>query len=385
MPLSLCSTPSTNLVSTQHTHNPDYTYLAIVGTIVLFGLIMLTSASAAIAYHKFGDSYYIIKHQIVFGLVPGIAGLLVFSRIPYAFWKKNAWNFLLASIALLVIVFIPGLSAGIGTAHSWISIGGLFSLQPSEIVKLTFLFYLAAWLEKRGEAGVRDVHGGLLTFAGILGTILGLLILQPDVGTMSIIAAISLTVYFVGGAPITHVLGFVGAGATGLALLIGLEPYRAARFTTFLNPELDPQGIGYHINQALLAIGSGGFIGVGYGLSRQKFEYLPEVAGDSIFAVISEELGMIGGVFLLAAFLFLLFRTLKIASEAPDKFGKYVAVGIGAWFTIQAFVNIASMAALMPMTGVPLPFVSYGGTSLAIGLSAVGVVLNISKYGKGNG
>ncbi len=360
----------------------DYTYLAIVGAIVLFGLMMLASASAPVGYDRFGDSYYFVTHQVVFGLIPGIAGLVVFSRIPYAFWKKHAWNLLIVSIALLVIVFIPGLSAGIGTAHSWISIGGLFSLQPSEIVKITFLFYLSAWLERRGESGVRDVHGGLLPFVGTLGLILLLLLLQPDVGTMSIIAAMSLVVFFVAGAPLLYVGGLIAAGVSALALLIGLEPYRAARFTTFLNPELDPQGIGYHINQALLAIGSGGFFGVGYGHSRQKFQYLPEVSGDSIYAVIGEELGMIVAVLVLVAFLAFLWRTLKIAGEAPDKFGKYVCVGIAAWIVIQAFVNIGSMVALMPMTGITLPFISYGGTSLAVSLWAVGIVLNVSRYGK---
>lgn len=360
----------------------DYTYLAIVGAIVLFGFMMLASASAPVGYDRFGDSYYFVTHQLVFGLIPGIAGLIFFSRVPYTFWKRNAWNLLLVSIALLVIVFIPGLSAGIGTAHSWISIGGFFSVQPSEIVKITFLFYLAAWLERRGEAGVRDVHGGFLPFIVTLGIILLLLLLQPDVGTMSIIAAMALAVYFVAGAPLVYVGGLIAGGASALALLIGLEPYRAARFTTFLNPELDPQGIGYHINQALLAIGSGGIFGVGYGHSRQKFQYLPEVSGDSIYAVIGEEMGLVVALLVLAAFLAFLWRTLKIANEAPDKFGKYVCVGIAAWIVIQAFVNIASMVALLPMTGITLPFVSYGGTSLAVSLWAVGVVLNISRYGR---
>jgi len=358
----------------------DYVYLAIVSAIVLFGLVMLTSASAPSGYDKFGDSYFFIKHQLVFGLVPGVAGMLVLSRIPYTVWRKNAWNLLIISIGLLMLVFIPGLSAGIGTAHSWITIGGFFSVQPSEIVKLTFLFYLAGWLAQRGARGVRDVHSGFLPFISVLGVIMLLMVLQPDIGTMSIIAAMSLVVYFVAGAPIAYIGGLIGMGLGGLGLLIGLAPYRAARFTTFLHPELDPQGIGYHINQALLAIGSGGVFGLGYGHSRQKFQYLPEVAGDSIFAVISEELGLLISVFVLVMFLAFLWRTIHIANNAPDNFGKYVSVGIGAWIVIQAFVNIGSMVALLPITGVPLPFISYGGTSLAISLAAVGVVLNISKH-----
>jgi cell division protein FtsW len=360
----------------------DLLLILIVGVIILFGLVMLLSASAPSGYATFADSYYFVKHQTIFGLIPGIGAAIAFANIPYAFWRKHAWNLLILSVVLLVLVFIPGLSAGIGSAHSWISIGGVFSLQPSEIVKLTFLFYLAAWLAQRDKHSVRDVASGFLPFVGVLGTIMILMILQPDIGTMSIIAAMSLAVYFVAGAPITHVGGLILAGITGLALLIMAAPYRAARFTTFLHPELDPQGIGYHINQALLAIGSGGFFGLGYGHSRQKFQYLPEVAGDSIFAVITEEMGFVVAVFLIGLFLLLLWRILEIAKRAPDNFAKYVVVGIGAWLVIQAFVNIGSMVALMPITGVPLPFVSYGGTSLAISLAAIGVVLNVSKHMK---
>ncbi len=357
----------------------DYFLLLIVGAIVLFGLVMLLSASAPSGYAEFSDSYYFIKHQIIFGLLPGLGALVAFSRIPYTFWRTHAWNLLILSIVLLVLVFIPGLSAGIGTANSWISIGGVFSLQPSEIVKLTFLFYLAAWLAQRDKHHVADVHGGLVPFVGVLGTIILLLVLQPDTGSMAIIAAMSLVVYFVAGAPITYILGLVAAGMSGLGLLIASSPYRAQRLTTFLHPELDPQGIGYHINQALLAIGSGGILGLGYGHSRQKFQYLPEVAGDSIFAIISEEMGFVVAAIIIGLFLLLLWRLLGIAKRAPDNFAKYVVVGIAAWIVIQAFFNIGSMLALMPITGVPLPFISYGGTSLAISLAAIGVVLNVSK------
>ncbi len=356
--------------------------MIIIGTIVIFGLIMLLSASAPSGYANFSDSYYFIKHQLIFGLIPGLGAMIAFSRIPYTFWQKHAWHLLILSGVLLVLVFIPGLSAGIGTAHSWISVGGVFSLQPSEIVKLTFLFYLAAWLAQRDRHSVKNVGEGFLPFVLVLGTIMILMVLQPDIGTMSIIAAMSLIVYFTAGAPVSYIIGLVSAGFSGLALLIALEPYRAARFTTFLHPELDPLGIGYHINQALLAIGSGGFFGLGYGHSRQKFQYLPEVAGDSVYAIIAEEMGFIVGVLVLVLFLLFVWRAIEIAKRAPDNFAKYVVVGIGAWIAVQAFVNIGSMVALMPITGVPLPFISYGGTSLAITMGAIGVMLNISKNSK---
>ena len=360
----------------------DYILLSIVSAIILFGLIMLLSASSPNGYAQFGDSYYYIKHQLIFGLIPGIAGLLIFSKIPYQFWKKNAWNLLLISIGLLVLVFIPGISAGIGTAHSWISVVGFFSVQPSEIVKLTFLFYLAAWLAGRDDRSVRDVQSGFIPFVVVLGVIALLILMQPDLGTMSIIAAISLIVYFVAGAPIAYIGGLIASGFAMLMFLVTIAPYRAARLTVFLHPELDPLGIGYHINQALLALGSGGWFGLGYGHSRQKFQYLPEVAGDSVFAIIGEEMGFVVAVFIIGLFIAFMWRMLEIAKHAPDKFSKYVVVGICAWIVIQAFENIGSMASILPITGVPLPFVSYGGTSLAITMCAIGVVLNISKHVK---
>jgi cell division protein FtsW len=358
----------------------DYGLIGIVSAMILFGLIVLLSASSPNAYKQFGDSYYFLKHQLIFGLIPGIAGLIIFSRIPYTFWKKHAWNLLLVSIGLLVLVFIPGFSGGFGTAHSWVSVGGLFSVQPSEIVKLTFLFYLAGWLGARDERGVQDVQTGLIPFLAVLGIIALLMILQPDTGSMTILASMALIVYFVAGAPVKYIVGLIATGLAGIWFLITVSPYRAARFTTFLHPELDPQGIGYHINQAMLALGSGGFFGFGYGHSRQKFQYLPEVAGDSIFAVIGEEMGFFGATLVVAMFLVLLWKLFEIAKRAPDKFSKYVVIGIGSWIVVQAFENIASMVALMPITGVPLPFISYGGTSLAILMCAIGVVLNISKH-----
>lgn len=361
----------------------DLVLLIVVGMLLLFGLLMLASAGSAVGLDRFGDAYYFVKHQVVFGLLPGLIGLVIFSRVPYLFWKRSAFWLFLVSIGLLVLAFIPGLSAGIGTARSWVSFGGWFSFQPSEFVKLTFLFYLAAWLEKQGTGGsLRDVATGLVPFLISLGAVLGLLILQPDVGTMCIIGLQALAMYFVAGAPLPYIFGMVASGAGAIALLIKAAPYRAARLMTFLKPELDPKGVGYHINQALLAIGSGGIFGLGYGHSRQKFQYLPEVVGDSIFAVAAEELGLLAGIMLLGLFLILLHRLIKIGRAAPDAFGLYMCVGIAAWLVGQAFVNIGSMLGVMPMTGIPLPFVSYGGTSLAVTLCAIGVVLNISRERK---
>ncbi|MBU1126062.1 putative lipid II flippase FtsW, partial [Patescibacteria group bacterium] len=284
---------------------------------------------------------------------------------------------------LLILVFIPGVGADYGTfAKSWVSIGSI-AFQPAELVKLTFLIYLAAWMEKR-QSELHDVHSGFVPFLAILGVICGLMLMQPDLGTLSIITAMALTVYFIAGGPLHYLLGLGVAGVVALGVAIQASPYRAERFMTFLHPELDPQGIGYQINQALLAIGSGGLFGRGYGHSLQKFQYLPEVAGDSIFAVMSEELGFLLTSIFLIGFVFFIWRGLAIADKAQDDFGKFLVVGIMAWFGFQAFINIGAMVGLLPITGVPLPFLSYGGTSLVVSLAAVGIVLNISRYSKEN-
>ncbi len=362
-------------------HAPDYSLIAVFAALLIFGLVMLTSAGAAVGFQKFNDSFYFLKQQFIKGLVPGLFAFFIMSRIDYRKWKDYAVPMLLISIVLLISVFIPGLGAEYGTAKSWINIGG-FSLQPSEIVKLTFLLYLASWLERRGTKGAQDIYYGLLPFIIILGVIMFLMMLQPDMGTMSIIVLISLVVYFIGGANIAHLSWITLAGFALLAALVKAAPYRTARLMTFLHPELDPQGIGYHINQALLAVGSGGLWGLGLGHSRQKFNYLPEVTGDSIFAVIGEELGMFFCILVVAAFLFLMIRGFKIARNAPDDFGKLVAVGISSWFVIQAFFNIGAMIGILPMTGIPLPFISYGGTALAVGMGAIGILVNISMQTK---
>lgn len=358
---------------------PDYFLITIVALIVIFGLVMLSSASSVEGYQKFGDPNHFIKNQLL-AFVLGIFAFVFMSRVDYRNWKKFAFPIMLVTIILLVSVFIPGLGTGLLGAKRWVTIGPLF-FQPSEVVKLTFLIYLATWLEKRGE-GIKDLSTGLGPFLMIIIIVLGLIILQPDLGTMTVMAVISLSCYIVAGAPFLHLTGLGLAAAGAFALLIKIAPYRAQRFTVFLNPELDPQGIGYHINQALLAIGSGGILGLGLGYSRQKYNYLPQASSDSIFAVIAEELGFIFSVIVIALFLIFMFRGFKIAKGAPDKFGQIMAAGITAWFTFQAFINIGAMTGLLPLTGIPLPFISQGGSALVISLAAVGILFNISKFSK---
>lgn len=359
-------------------HQPDYTLIILIAVIVIFGIIMLWSASVVSGFQKFGDSYHYLKHQLLYGVLFGAAAFLITSRISYTFWKKYAFPLVIATATLLLFVLIPGIGAEYLGARRWIDLGFLF--QPSELAKLTFLLYLAAWLEKRARKGMEDIYYGLLPFLFLLAIIGFLILMQPDMGTLTVIAVIAIVVYFIAGAPLKH-LAIMGAGGIGVfALLIKIAPYRAARLTTFLNPELDPQGIGYHVNQALLALGSGGIFGLGIGHSRQKFNFLPEPYGDSIFAVIGEELGFILSVGLIVLFVALMWRGYKIAKAAPDTFSRLVATGIVTWIAFQALVNIAAMAALIPMTGITLPLVSYGSTSLVMVLASLGILVNISKY-----
>lgn len=358
-------------------HAPDYKLISTITAIVLLGLVVLSSASSVLGYENFKDSLYYLKHQIFLGLVPGIIALVVLSRIDYHVWRKYSKWFFIASIILLVMVFIPGIGLKLGGARSWLVIGGM-SLQPAELVKLGFLIFLAAWLEQRTTV-INDWVHGLAPFVGVLGTIGLLIMLQPDTGTMSIIAMMAIAVYFVAGAPWKHMAALFASGLAGLFLLIKMAPYRAARFATFLNPDADTQGAGYHLKQSLLAVGSGGLFGLGLGHSRQKFAYLPEAAGDSIFAIAAEELGFFFSVLLLSLFIYFIIRGIKIARTAPDSFGTLLAVGIVTWVGWQTVMNIGAMVGVLPLTGVPLPMVSYGGTALMTVLAAMGILINISK------
>jgi len=363
-------------------HKPDYNFIITLGVIVFLGLLVLSSASSVQAFQKFNDSYWFLKHQLLNGLLPGIFLFFFASQFNYMKWKKYAWKMLLASIFLLILVFIPGLGETYGSAKSWVNLG-IIDFQPAEVVKFTFLVYLAAWLEQKGQHGLKDVQYGLLPFLFALGTIAILILAQPDLGTLLIIIAMSIIVYFVAGGQIKHVLFIILIGLAVVFASVQIAPYRLARITAFFNPSVDPQGIGYHISQAKLAVGSGGLLGLGIGKSRQKFHYLPEVSGDSIFAVMAEEMGFIFSALLIFLFFNLTVRSLKIARGSPDQFGKLLTVGIIGWITVQALINIGAMVGLVPLTGLPLPFISSGGSSMAITLFACGVITNISKQTRG--
>ncbi len=358
------------------THAPDYQLIGISIFLVVSGLIILSSASSVLGFQKFGDTFYYLKRQVLYGLLPGLLAFFVLARIDYRVWKKYGFWLFVFSIGLLGVVFLPGIGAEFGGSRSWIVVGGL-SLQPSEIVKLTFLLYLAGWLDKRSQ-GISDITVGLIPFTVILGIVVGLIVLQPDIGTLTVIVAISMIAYFSAGAPVRHLVALGALGAGVLFALIKAAPYRMARLTVFLDPSSDVQGIGYQLRQSILAVGSGGLFGLGLGRSRQKFAYLPEVAGDSIFAIAAEELGFVVSVIIVIVFVLFIFRGLRIARYAPDLYGRIVAAGIVGWIGWQAFVNIGAIIGLLPLTGIPLPFISHGGTALMTTLAALGILVNIS-------
>lgn len=342
------------------------------------GLVAIASAGVSYGNIRFGDPYYFFKEQLI-GLAVGTALLLFAERVPYQWWRRFVVPLFLLALVLLILVFIPGFGTTVYGAARWVDLGP-FSFQPSEIMKIAIIFYLAAWLSRRGQSTARDFYDGLVPFLIILSIVGFLIIKQPDTGTLGLIFCIALSIFFASGANLRHIFGLIGLGLFALMVLIKIAPYRMQRFLVFLNPEHDPLGAGYQMNQALLAIGTGGIFGVGLGHSRQKFNYLPEPVTDSIYAVLAEETGLLGGSVVILLFLVFLWRGLIVARRAPDKFGELLAVGIVAWVVCQAFINIAAITGLIPLTGIPLPFISFGGTSLAVLMAAVGVLLNISRH-----
>lgn len=356
----------------------DNVLLSIIFILLAFGLVMIASAGIAYSKIRFDDAYFFFKRQLLFGILPGLIILYLTQKINYTFWKKISLPFFILSIALLTLVFIPGIGSKLYGASRWIQLGG-FSFQPSEMLKLALILYLAAWLESRGER-IKDFFEGLTPFLIVMGVVSFLLIKQPNMGTLGVIIFVALIMFFISGSSLWHMFLMFIAGIAAFFILIKTESYRMNRFLVFLHPELDPRGIGYQINQALLAIGSGGVLGVGLGKSLQKFNYLPEPVGDSIFAIVGEELGLLGCSLVLVLFTILAWRGLRIVKLAPDRFSRLVATGIIAWIIMQAFVNIAAISGLIPLTGVPLPFISYGGTSLVFLLAGTGILLNISKH-----
>jgi cell division protein FtsW len=348
----------------------DRNFLILILVFVAVGLIAVADASAPQALNTYGDKFFLLRQQAIWAGI-GLVVFFIASKIRYSFWEKVATPFFLVSIALLLIVLLPNFGFKALGARRWIQLS-LFSFQPSELIKLSLAMYLAKVASKNKKT--------LSYFVPVVISC-GLIMLQPDLGTTLVIALMAFAQIFVSGVNFFYFLGAVAAGGVGTLGLILTSSYRKERLLTFFESTRDPLGKSYHIRQILLGLGSGGLLGVGLGASRQKYLFLPEASTDSIFAVIAEELGVIGAVAIIALFGYFIYKGLKIAISAPDKFSQVFAVGITAWIGGQAFLNIAAMVALVPLTGIPLPFISYGGSSLVTVLLGCGILLNIGKYG----
>jgi cell division protein FtsW len=345
--------------------------VVVVWGLTLFGLIMVGNVSTVEAYRVFGNEWYFLRLQLmwaVFGL--GVFWLAGFWSLRWL--EKRAFGLLMISLVLLVLVLIPGLGQPVLGARRRLSWGEA-GFQPAELAKLALAVYLSAYFKEKRR---------IWPFWMISGLLVGLIMLEPDLGTAVVVVLVSLAVYFVAGSAIWQGLLVVGGVVAGGLILIFSSPYRLERWKTFLDLERDPLGASYHIRQVLLALGSGGIWGVGLGQSRQKYDYLPEVSTDSIFAVIGEEMGFWGSALVIGAFVFLIWRGLKIAKGAETRFEQLLAAAISVWLGGQALVNLGSMVALVPLTGVPLPFISYGGSALVLNLAAAGVLFNISRNQK---
>jgi len=347
----------------------DFGLLGVAVVLVLMGLIMVYDASVVHAYKDFGDKYFYVRQQSIW-VVLGFICLFFFSKFKYSYLKIFSLPMFLVSILMLLAVHIPGLGVDAGGAHRWLNLG-FVAIQPAEIVKLTTIIFFATLFEKQ----IR-LMPFILTVVGITG-ILG--VLQKDLGSAIVFFLTMVGFYVISGAPLKPILYGAPIAAVTSWLLVIFYPHRIARVKAFIDPFSDTQGNSYHIAQVLIALGSGGITGLGIGQSRQKFEYIPEVTTDSIFAIVGEELGFLGSVFLISLLSFLVYRGFRIAERVDDQFGKLLAYGLTMWLGIQALVNLAAMVSLIPLTGVPLPFISYGGSALLVNLVAVGILANISK------
>jgi cell division protein FtsW len=356
----------------------DKVFLGITLSLVIVGIVVFVSASLGILARNEQKFYGVVFNQILFGVIFGMSALIIMMNVNYLTLRKYAFHILIASLVLTALVFVPGLSYQHGGARRWISIGSI-QFQPAEFLKIGFVIYFAAWLTWMKNK-VHDFKKTLLPFGILILIIAGILLRQPDTKSLILIVGTGLAMCIVAGVPWKYIFGFSGimvAAFLGFALIKG--DYLKDRIMTFINPSSDTLGSSWQINQSLNAIGSGELFGRGLGQSIQKFGSLPEPQGDSIFAVIGEEFGFIGTTIVVILYLIFALRGLRIASHSPDQFGKLLATGLVILIIGQSFLNIASLLGLFPLTGVPLVFMSHGGTSMMIALAATGIVLNISK------
>lgn len=354
----------------------DFPLLIIVLILMIVGLIMIMSASSIRAYNDHGKAHYFFQRQLLFSLA-GLLGMYILSRVDYHYYYKLSKIIIIIGFFLLVLVLFPGIGRSAGGARRWIPLG-FFDLQPSELAKLSIIIYISSFISRKRES-IKEFKQGILPVLIVVSIFSILIIQQPDMGTSVNIVGIAFLLLLIGGMKFKHFVFISTSGSLVGLYYIYSAAYRLNRVKTFLDPWKDPRGSGYHIIQSLLALGSGGLTGIGPGNSRQKFLYLPEPGTDFIFAILGEEFGLIGTLFVLILFGTLAYRGILIALNAPDLFGSLMAIGIITMLVIQVIINIGAVTSLLPVTGITLPFISYGGSSLLVSLSGIGIMLNISR------
>lgn len=358
-------------------HQADYTILVTVVALVAIGILMVYSSSAMRGYLQDDDTLSIVGPQIGWAAL-GIAAMAVMMRIDYRYLRLVSVPAYIVAVALLILVFVPSLNIVVGGSARWLKIGPLPALHPAEIAKLALVIYLAHWFAKRGTK-ISGFWTGTVPFLVIVAPVVALVFKEPDLGTTMVLGLTALTMYYLAGANMLH-LGAMFVLALSAIVVAGLRGYQIERIQAWLNPWADPLGKGFHTIQGLLALGLGGILGAGLGESRLAGGlFLPNASNDYIFSIIGEEFGLIGGGIVICLFVVLAYAGIRVALAAPDTFGALLAAGITAWLCIQAFINIGVVVALVPVTGITLPFISAGGSSLTISLAAVGILLSISR------
>jgi len=359
--------------------SPDVVIFVITLILVVAGVVMIYSSSAIMTAEKLNDPYFYLKKQLCWTML-GLAGMVLFMYTDYRIFEKVIYPFFFFTIFLLVLVLIPKFGKLAGGARRWLNVGPV-AFQPSELVKLSIIIYLSSSLCRKNRKIDSFIHG-FLPYLIIIGMVFILIIRQPDFGTAVLIATISMLLLFISGVRITHIMASVVCSLPLFYILVYKVAYRRERLLSFLNPLDDPLGKGFHTIQSLIALGSGGTAGLGLGAGRQKLFYLPAPHTDFIFSVIGEEFGFIGATIVIVLFLVFLWQGCRIAAEARDQFGNLLASGITFLIVLQAFINMGVASGILPVKGVPLPFVSFGGSSLIFTMSGVGILLSVWRYRK---
>jgi cell division protein FtsW len=359
-------------------HQADYTILVAVVALAAIGILMVYSSSAMKAYVQYDDAFRIVGPQVVWGLL-GIVAMVAMMRVDYRYLRLVSVPMYVAALVLLVLVLVPGFGIRVGGSARWLQIGPLPAIHPAEFAKLAMVVYLAHWFARRGTA-VRSFWRGTVPFLVLFAPVVLLVLKEPDLGTSSVIGLTAFTMFFVAGANLLHLAAMATAALAAVVVVVVRTPYQLERVRTFVDPWSDPQGTGFHTIQGLLALGLGGIFGAGLGESRSAGGlFLPNASNDFIFAIIGEEFGLIGASLVILLFLVIAYQGVKTALAAPDTFGALLAAGVTAWISLQAVINIAVVVSLVPVTGITLPFISAGGSSLIISFAAVGILLSVSR------